>query len=121
LGVSVKKENLIVFNIKTLAMATAVSVGVVFAMPVASQAMPVSSPVQIQTASDSNILNVKNKHVNNNNKSSNWWARHCAISNDVKCGRHYTRSYRHRNYDGPYYGQYRPYRHQNSGVTIQFD
>jgi hypothetical protein len=100
-----------VFSIKTLAMATAVSAGVVFAMPVTSQAMPVTSPVQIQTGSDSNIVNVNNKK-----KSKNWWARHCAISNDVKCRRQYTK---HRLYNEPYYGQYRPYR--KPGVTIRID
>ena len=101
------------FSIKALAMASAVSAGVVFAMPVTSQAMPATSPVQIQTGSDSNIVNVNHKK-----KSKNWWARHCAISNDVKCRRHYTRTYR-RTYDEPYYGQYRPYR--QPGVTIRID
>jgi hypothetical protein len=99
-----------VFRIKTLAMAAAVSAGVVFAMPVTSQAMPVASPVQIQTGSDSNIVNVAKK------KSKAWWARHCAISNDVKCRRHYTKR---RIYKEPYYGQYRPYR--RPGVTIEID
>jgi hypothetical protein len=97
-----------VFSIKALAMATAVSAGVVFAMPVTSQAMPVKSPVQIQTESDSNIVKVNNKI-----KSRAWWTRHCAISNDIKCRRHYTR---HRMY-GPYYGRYRP--HHKHGITIQ--
>lgn len=101
------------FSIKALAMATAVSAGVVFAIPVTSQAMPVTSPVQIQTGSDSNIVNVSNKK-----KSKKWWSRHCAISNDVKCRRHYTRS---RKYDGRYYGHYRPYRDDKPGVTIRID
>jgi hypothetical protein len=98
-------------NIKTLAMATAVSVGVVFVVPVTSEAMPVKSPVHIQTGSESNIVNVNNKK-----KSKRWWARHCAISNDVKCRRQYTK---HRTYYGPYYGQYRSYR--KPGVTIRID
>ena len=102
------------FSIKTLAVATAVSAGVVLAMPVASQAMPVTSPVQLQAASDSNIVNVSNKK-----KSKDWWARHCRISNDVKCRRDYTKRYRYRSYDEPYYGKYRPYR--KPGVTIQID
>jgi hypothetical protein len=102
-----------VFSIKALAMATAVSAGVAFAMPITSQAMPVTSPTQIQTGSDSNIVSVNHKK-----KSKSWWARHCAISNDVKCGRHYTRSYRRKYYE-PYYGQYRPYR--QPGVTIRID
>jgi hypothetical protein len=85
-------------------------------MPVASQATPVASPLQIQSASDSHIVDVNNKK-----KSRNWRARHCAISNDVKCRRDYTRSYRHRHYHEPYYGHYRPYRHNKPGVTIRID
>jgi hypothetical protein len=110
-----KKEDLIVFSIKTLAMATAVSAGFVFAMPVASQAMPVTSPAQIKSVSDSNIVN-----VNHRKKSSNWWARHCRISNDVKCRRSYTRSYR-RHYNQRYYGYSRPYRYNDPGITIRID
>jgi len=106
-----KKEDPIVFSIKALAMATAVSAGVVFAMPVTTQAMPIKSPAQIQTGSDSNIVNVNHKK-----KSKAWWARHCAISNDIKCRRSYTR---YRMYNEPYYGQYRPYR--RPGVTIRID
>jgi hypothetical protein len=94
-------------------MATAVAAGVGFAMPVTGHATPVTSPVQIQTGSDSNIVNVNNKK-----KSKDWWARHCAISNDVKCRRHYTKQ-RYRLYNEPYYGQYRPYR--KPGVTIRID
>jgi hypothetical protein len=100
-----------VFSIKALAIGTAVAAGVGFAMPVMSQATPVSSPVQIQTGSDSYIVNVSNKK-----KSKRWWARHCAISNDVKCRRHYTKR---RVYNEPYYGQYRPYR--EPGITIKID
>lgn len=103
-------------GIKAMAVATAVSAGIAFTMPVTSSAMPVTSPLQIQTVSDANVINVGNKK-----KSRNWWARHCAVSNDVKCRRHYTRSYRHRHYDEPYYGQYRPYRHNKPGVTIRID
>jgi hypothetical protein len=110
------KGDLIVFNIKTLAMAAAVSAGVVLAAPVASQAMPVTSPVHVKTGSDSGIINVNNK-----NKSRDWWRRHCQISNDVKCPGNYTRSYR-RHHSERYYGHYRPYRHHHrSGVTIKVD
>jgi hypothetical protein len=104
-----------VFSIKALATATAVAAAVGFAMPVMSQAAPVASPIQIQTGGDSNLLNVSNKK-----KSKRWWARHCAISNDVKCRRHYTRSYR-RKYQEPYYGNYRPYRDDRPGVIIRID
>jgi hypothetical protein len=100
-----------VFSNKALAIGMAVAAGVGFAMPVTSQATPVASPVQIQTGSDSYIVNVNNKK-----KSKHWWARHCAISNDVKCRRHYTK---YRLYNEPYYGQYRPYR--KPGVTIRID
>jgi hypothetical protein len=100
-----------VFSIKALAMATAVSAGVVLAMPVASQAMPQSAPMKVDTATNSNIVNVGNRKK----KSSAWWRRHCAISNDVKCRRHYTKR---RIYNEPYYG-YRPYR--RPGVTIEID
>ena len=93
------------FSIKSLAIAAAVSAGVVFAMPVASQAT--TSTVKIYTG------------TNNKHKSTNWWARHCAISNDVKCGRHYTRSYHHRQ-SGPYYGYYRPHHHHKSSVIITY-
>jgi hypothetical protein len=113
-----KKEDLIVFNIKALAMATAVSAGVVFAMPVASQAMPASSPVKVQTSNDSNIVDVRYK------KRWNRWARYCAYNyDDWRCHRrHYTRYYRYRYYDDePYYGYYRPYRHHyGPGVGLQF-
>ena len=102
------------FSIKTLAMATAVAASIGFAMPVTSQATPLTSPVQVQTGSDSNIVNVGNKK-----KSKDWWARHCRISNDVKCRRDYTKRYRKRTYEEPYYGTYRPYR--KPGVTIQID
>jgi hypothetical protein len=102
------------FSIKALAMATAVSAGVVFAMPVASQATPQSAPVKVYTTTNNNIVDVRNKK-----KSRNWWARHCAISNDVKCGRHYTKR---RMYNEPYYGNYRPYRpYRRPGVTIDID
>lgn len=109
------------FNIKTLAMATAVSAGVVFAMPVASQAMPVSSPVKIQTSKDSNVVDVRYK------KRWNRWARYCAYNyDDWRCHRrHYTRyyGYRYYGYDEPYYGYYRPYyrdRYWGPGVGLQF-
>ena len=86
------------FSIKSLALAAAVSAGVIFAMPVASQA----ASVKIHTSNSAN--------VNFKNKSNSWIARHCAISNDVKCRRlHYTRRHHH----GPYYGHYK------SGVTVK--
>ncbi len=106
-------------NIKALAIATAVSAGAVFAMPVASQAMPTSSPVKVQTSNDSNIVDVRYK------KRWNRWARYCAYNyDDWRCHRrHYTRYYRYRyyGYDEPYYGYYRPYyRDSSPGIGLQF-
>lgn len=111
------------FNIKALAMATAVSAGVVLAMPAASQAMPASSPVKIQTANDGNIVNVRHK--------KNWkrWARYCRYADDWRCykryrySRHYHR-YRYYEpyyYNEPYYGYYRPYPPYRPGIGLQFN
>jgi hypothetical protein len=109
-----------VFNIKTLAMAAAVSAGVVFAVPATSQAMPASSPVKIQGIQDSNIVTVNHK------KRWKRWARYCRYSDDWRCyrGHRYSRYYRHRyynyDYDEPYYGYYRPYRYHRPGVGLYF-
>jgi hypothetical protein len=99
-----KKEDLIVLSIKTLAMATAVSAGVVFAMPVSSQAMPMSSPVKIQAVNDGNIVTVNHK------KHWKKWAWYCRHHDDWRCYRHHRRYARYRlYYDEPYYGYYEPY------------
>src|SRR5262245_49769269 len=92
------------FHIKTLAMATAVSAGALFAMPATSQAMPQSAPVTVDAASNSNIVSVRH--------TTRRWARYCRYNmDDVRCnhGRVYGRYYRYRSYDEPYYGYY-PYR-----------
>jgi len=106
------------FSIKTLAMAAAVSAGVVFVMPVASQAMPTSSPVKIQTVNNGNIVDVN--HRNRHKR----WARYCRYSDDWRCySRH--RQARYRYYDDrfeePYYGYgyYRP-RYREPGIGLQF-
>ena len=107
------------FNIKTLAMATAISAGVVFAMPVATQAMPASSPVKIDTAKNSNIVDVRHRKWHKRKYSS----RYCRYADDRRCyKRHrYSKSYRYRYYDEPYYGYYRPYReHRGPGVGLYF-
>ena len=99
-----KKEDLIVLSIKTLAMATAISAGVVFAMPVSSQAMPVSSPAKIQAVNDGNIVNV------NHRRHWSRWAWYCRHHNDWRCyGHHHYARYRYHYYDEPYYGYYQPY------------
>src|SRR5262245_55454292 len=105
-------RNLIMFSIKALAIATAVSAGVVLAMPVASQAMPQSAPVKVTTATSNNIVNVRHR--------TRKWARYCRYhTGDYRCnhGRVYSRYYRYgyydepyyTYYDEPYYGYYRPY------------
>ena len=109
------------FNLKALAVATAVSAGVVFAMPVASQAMPVSAPVKVDTATNNNIVNVRHR--------TRKWARYCRYHmGDSRCnhGRLYTRHYRHRYYDEPYYGYDEPYygsyrsRRYSPGIHLPF-
>lgn len=110
------------FSIKALVMATAVSAGVVFAMPVTSQAMPASSPVKLETVVDGNIVT-----INHRNRSKKW-ARYCRRNwEDPRCGnshrsarhnrhRYYDNDYR---YDDGYYGYYRP-RYRN-GIGLQFN
>ena len=46
------------FSIKVLAVATAVSAGVVLAMPAPSQAMPQAAPVRIDAANNGNLAQV---------------------------------------------------------------
>jgi hypothetical protein len=99
-----EKRRTIVLRNNTLALATAISAGVVFAMPVTSEATQVKTKVYV-TGSQSNLQK---------KKSNAWWRRHCRVSNDVKCGRHYTR--RHQ-YNEPYTG----YRRHKSGVSITVD
>ena len=104
------------FNLKALAVATAVSAGVVLAMPVASQAMPQSAPVKVDTATNNNIVNVRH--------TTRKWARYCRYHmGDSRCnhGRVYGRYYRHRYYDEPYYGSY-PYRprYYRPGLHLPF-
>lgn len=95
------KEDLIVLSIKTLAMATAISAGVVFAMPVASQAMPQSSPVKVDTIKNGNIVDA---HYYKKRK----WARYCRYHDNWRCyRRHRVARYRYY-YNEPYYGYY-PY------------
>ncbi len=107
-------------NIKTLAMATAISAGAVFAMPVGVQAMPQSSPVKVDAASNSNIVDVRYR------KHWNRWSRYCRWKDDWRCYRpRYSRYYyRYRYYDPyyePYYGYYRPYhRYYGPGIGLQF-
>ncbi len=108
------------FSIRTLAMATTVSAGVVFAMSAASQAMPASPLMKIDTARDGNIVDAR--HRTRGQK----WARYCRYSDDERCyKRHRHAKYRYRYYDDryyePYYGYdyYRP-RYREPGIGFQF-
>jgi hypothetical protein len=47
-----------VFNFKVLATATALSAGVILAMPAPSQAMPQAAPVKIEAVSNGNLAQV---------------------------------------------------------------
>jgi hypothetical protein len=112
-----------VFSIKTLAMATALSAGVVFAMPAIGQAMPQSAPVKVDGAKNSNIVEVRHKN------RSKRFARYCRRNwDDPRCDRshrhrsaryHRYRSYDDRYYDEPY-GYYRP-RYRGPGIGLQFN
>jgi hypothetical protein len=88
-----------VFSIKALAVVTAVSAGVVFAMPVASQAIPQTSPLKVDKATNTNIVKVRHRYQR--------WARYCRYHmGDYRCnhGRQYSRYNRYRYYDDGYYG-----------------
>jgi hypothetical protein len=101
-----------VFNIKTLALASAVSAGVLFAMPATSQAVPQSAPIQVDMAKNGNLVEVRHK-------SSKRWARYCARNwDDRRCNHRKRYVKRYRYYDEPYYGYYRPYR---PGIGLHFD
>jgi hypothetical protein len=84
-----------VINFKTLAIAAAVSSGVFFSMPVASQAMPPAVPVKIDGASNGNFIQV-------------YYRRYCPYGYYRRYGRCYRYARYHRYYR-PYYGYYRPY------------
>jgi hypothetical protein len=105
-------------NIKTLAVATAISAGALLAMPVASQAMPQSSPVKIDAVKNSNIVDVRHR------KWHRRMARYCRYNwDDPRCySRRHSRVYRYHYYDEPYYGYYRPYyRNRGPGIGLHFD
>ena len=110
------------FSIKTLAMATALSAGVVFAMPAIGQAMPASAPVKVQTATDGNIVTVNHKN------RSKRWVRYCRRNwDDPRCSNSHRRARYHRQrfyddryYDDSNYGYYRP-RYRSPGIGLQFN
>jgi hypothetical protein len=111
-----------VLNIKTLAMATAVSAGVVFAMPAVSQAMPQTAPVKVDTATNGNVVNVNHRKWHKQRWS---WARYCRYNDDdPRCYRRHrhARNYLYYDYDDdPYYGYWRPrYRDYGPGIGLQF-
>lgn len=108
------------FNIKTLAIAAAITAGGVLAMPGTGQAMPQSSPAKIDNAKNGNIVDVRSK------KRWKKWSRYCRYSDDSRCYKR--RSARHQRYryydryDEPYYGYYRPrYREPGIGLQLRID
>ena len=109
-------------NIKTLAMATAVSAGVVFAMPTVSQAIPQTAPVKVDAATNGNIVDVRHRK----------WHRKDRVcyyddEGDLRCYKRnrYNRSRVYLNYDyddDPYYGYWRPRdRYYGPGIGLQFN
>jgi hypothetical protein len=86
-----------VINFKTLAIAAAVLGGVAFALPTSSQAMPQAALVNIQAASNSNLVQVHKRRYCRDGRCDDRYYRY----------REYQRSY----YDmcPPYYGYYLPY------------
>ena len=109
------------FDIKALAIATSVSAGVVLAMPAASQAMPKTAPVKVDTVKNGNIVDVRHR-------SSKKWARYCRRNwDDDRCHhrKRHAKYYRYRYYDEPYYGYYRPYRpyryDDGPGIGLRLD
>ena len=103
-------------NIKTLAIATAISAGAVLALPATGQAMPQSTPAKVETAGNSNIVEVRHK------KRWKRFSRYCRRNwDDPRCYRSHrsARYYRYRYYepydDGYYYRPYRP------GIGLQFN
>ncbi|MGE0238826.1 MAG: hypothetical protein AB7F09_03695 [Parvibaculaceae bacterium] len=111
-------------NIKTVLMAAAVSLGVAFAMPAASQAMPASAPVKMETVKDGNLVQAshkkkwRKKHLSKKHWRKGKWresrrlrhnrrfVRYCDPWDGCYRRRH-ARFYRY--WDEPYYGYGYPY------------
>lgn len=118
-------------SIRTLLMAAAVTTGVAFAMPVAGQAMPVSAPVKMQTAKDSNIVEVRHRKKWRKHK---WresrryrhhrrWARYCdPWDGCYRRHRHARRYWRepYYGYGDPYYGGYYGPGFYGPGIGLHF-
>ena len=73
-----------VFSIKVLAVATALSAGVALAMPAPSQAMPQAAPVKIDAANNGNLTQIHYKYKHKY--------------------RHHHRRHYYGHYHGPYVG-----------------
>jgi hypothetical protein len=92
-------------KIKTMLMAAAVSTGAILAMPAASQAMPTSLPVQMNTVQNGNIVNVRHRYYRRYWHDSEWHHHH---------HHHYLGFYPYYGYGYGYgypydYGYYEPY------------
>jgi hypothetical protein len=98
-----QKEDFIVFSIKALAVATAVTAGVVLAMPATSQAMPQAAPVKIDAAKNSNLTQVYYRYC----RYHRCYYRHHYV-------RRYYRHYGYYPYRYRYYGYY-PYHYRYYG------
>ena len=123
------------FNIKALAVASAVAVGAAFVMPATSQAMPVG-PVKAQTAQDGNFVLANHKkkkwrkHKRSRGEKWRWReARHWRGDRS----RYHRKWRRYRYYDpyyydpyyyggyyGPGYGYYGPGYWGRPGIGFQF-
>lgn len=118
------------FNIKALAVASALTVGTAFVMPATSQAAMPVAPVKIQTAQDDNVVQVKHKkkwrrdhrrwrgdgrrwRESRRWRGDNWrghrkWRRHHYYEP------YYYDPYYYGGYNGPGYGYWGP------GIGLQF-
>lgn len=64
------------FSIKVLAVATAVSVGVVLAMPAPSQALPQAAPVKIDAANNGNVTQIHYRTYRHHHRYYRHYHRH---------------------------------------------
>jgi len=123
-----------VFNIKALAVASALAVGTAFVMPATSQAMPVG-PAKAQTAQDGNFVlaNHKKKWRREHRRwrgerrwreSRRWrgdrWNHHRKWRRHRYYDPYYYDPYYYGGYYGPGYGYYGPGYWGGPGIGLQF-
>lgn len=122
------------FNIKALAVASALAVGTAFVMPATSQAMPVG-PAKAQTAQDGNFVlaNHKKKWRREHRRwrgerrwreSRRWrgdrWNNHRKWRRHRYYDPYYYDPYYYGGYYGPGYGYYGPGYWGGPGIGLQF-